>query len=94
MSKFKHLKECGKNLSEDDITELAMAIENKILDEVCIEDNKNMQFIIPYDKNCRQAGLDEDGNFRNPPNSWDLHDTIAEYLFKKFGVKNSMEEDQ
>jgi len=82
MNKLKW-QEIGKMFDEDDVTDIAMSIENKIINEVCKEDNKNMQFIIPYDKACVQYGIKH-----NPPNSWNLQDVIRNYLCEKFYIKD------
>ena len=76
-------QEIGELFEEGDMTDIAMEIENKIINEVCKEDNKNMQFIIPYDKSCVQYGIEH-----NPPNSWNLQDTIRNYLCKRFSIKD------
>ena len=76
-------REIGELFEEGDMTDIAMEIENKIINEVCKEDNKNMQFIIPYDKSCVQYGIEH-----NPPNSWNLQDTIRNYLCKRFSIKD------
>ena len=87
----KNLEQELKNFGYDDVVEMAMRIENKILDEVCDEDNENMQFTIPYDKNCHTAGVDKDGNLNNPPNSFNLHDTILELLLDELGIEDEFE---
>ena len=76
-------KEIGKLFNEDTLTEFAMDIERDILDKVCEEDNKNYQFVIPYDKACVQFGVKH-----NPPNSWNLQDPIRNHLARKFDIRN------
>jgi len=76
-------KEIGKLFNEDTLTEFAMDIERDILDKVCEEDNENYQFVIPYDKACVQFGVKH-----NPPNSWNLQDTIRNHLARKFDIRN------
>ena len=73
-------------LTYDDVVELASHIEHKIIDNVCGEDNENMQYTIPYDKNCKVDGLEV-----SPPNSFDLHDTIREILLKQFNIEDEFE---
>ena len=76
-------KKIGESFDDNTLTDLAMGIEGDILDNVCREDNKNMQFIIPYDKACIQYGVEH-----NPPNSWNLQDTIRNHLAKLFDIRD------
>ena len=80
-------QEIGKLFDDDTLTELTMSIEADILNKVCKEDNKNMQFIIPYDDACIQYGVEH-----NPPNSWNLHDVIRNNLAKLFNISEEINE--
>ena len=80
-------QEIGKLFDDDTLTELTMSIEADIINKVCKEDNKNMQFVIPYDDVCIQYGVEH-----NPPNSWNLHDTIRNNLAKLFNISEEINE--
>ena len=82
----KNLEQELKNFGYDDVVEMAMRIEHKIIDEVCCEDNENMQYTIPYDKNCKVDGLEV-----SPPNSFELHDAILEVLLDELGIEDEFE---
>ena len=71
----------------DDVVELASAIEYKIIKEVCSEDTNNMQFVIPYDENCRIDGLET-----SPANSFNLCDAIRDALLEKLNIKDIHQE--
>ena len=80
-------QEIGKLFDDDTLTELTMSIEADIINKVCKEDNKNMQFVIPYDDACIQYGVEH-----NPPNSWNLHDVIRNNLAKLFNISEEINE--